>query len=93
MPVPENMVGEMAALARLRLSRAEAESMASDLEAILDFVDVLAEAPDLEVEEPSSSGGLRPDDAGGTLTREEALANAPELVNGLFAVPRFLPEE
>ncbi len=93
MPVPDDVVREIAGLARLRLSDAEASSMASDLNEILDFVDVLGEAPEPLVEARPATGELRPDEPGETLTREEALANAPASDGALFAVPRFLPDE
>jgi aspartyl-tRNA(Asn)/glutamyl-tRNA(Gln) amidotransferase subunit C len=81
----------VARLARLRLSDEEQERMTRELSGVLDYVQHIEEL-DLEGVEPTSrvvdlENALRPDEVRPGLTREEALANAPEVADGGFAVP------
>ena len=81
----------IAALARLRLSDAEVEAMAHDLDRDLDHVARLSEL-DLEGVPPTSpgvvvAGALRPDEPRPCLPREVVLSQAPAVVDDGFAVP------
>jgi aspartyl-tRNA(Asn)/glutamyl-tRNA(Gln) amidotransferase subunit C len=84
-------VAYVARLARLRLTDEEQERMTRELSGVLDYVQHIEEL-DLEGVEPTSrvvdlENALRPDEVRPGLTRDEALANAPEVADGGFAVP------
>jgi aspartyl-tRNA(Asn)/glutamyl-tRNA(Gln) amidotransferase subunit C len=84
-------VVHVARLARLELDDAELETMAGELSAVLEHVDRIREL-DLEGVEPTShatdlAGVMRPDEPVPCLTHEQALAAAPEPVDGGFGVP------
>jgi len=90
--ISEEEVRHVARLARLALNDDELQSIGRDLNAILDYVDKLAEL-DLTGVEPTTHAvplelALRQDVVVKTLTREDVLANAPSAREGLFCVPR-----
>ena len=81
----------MARLARLELSEEEVERMIADLANVLDHIDKISEL-DLEGVPPTShvvevENALRPDESRPCLAREVALAAAPAVLDGGFAVP------
>lgn len=81
----------VARLARLRLTEQESEQMARELAGVLGYIAHI-EQLDLDGVEPMSHAvplvnSLRADEVTPGLTREQALENAPETVNGGFAVP------
>ncbi|MBI4898592.1 MAG: Asp-tRNA(Asn)/Glu-tRNA(Gln) amidotransferase subunit GatC [Actinobacteria bacterium] len=81
----------VARLARLRLTDDEQERMLRELDAVLGYIEHIEEL-DLEGVEPTSHvvdlvNSLRPDEVRAGLTREQALANAPEVADDGFAVP------
>lgn len=81
----------MARLARLSLSEAEVERMTAELSKVLDHVARIGEL-DLEGVPPTShvvevENALRADEPRPSLTQEQALASAPEVIDGGFAVP------
>ena len=81
----------VAALARLELSDEEVERMASELSHVLDHIEKIREL-DLDGVPPTSHvvdvvNALRPDEPQPSLTHEEALASAPEPLQGGFGVP------
>lgn len=87
---PED-VAYVARLARLRLTDEEQERMTRELSAVLEYVEHINEL-DLEGVEPTARvvdlvNVQRPDEIVESLTREEALANAPEVADNGFAVP------
>ena len=78
-------------LARLELSEAEVQRMATELSKVLDHVEKIREL-DLEGVPPTSHvvdvvNVLRPDRPRPSLSAEVALAAAPEPVDGGFGVP------
>lgn len=84
-------VAYVARLARLRLEEEEQERMTRELSGVLDYVKHIEEL-DLEGVKPTARvvdlvNVLRPDEVVPGLTTEEALANAPEVADGGFAVP------
>ncbi len=85
----------MAALAHIALDADREEALRLDLDRILEYVEKLNEVDTSGVEPaPEVAGGdsaLRADGRGSSLDREEALANAPEVGDGHFKVPRVLP--
>ncbi|MGN6815802.1 MAG: Asp-tRNA(Asn)/Glu-tRNA(Gln) amidotransferase subunit GatC [Solirubrobacterales bacterium] len=90
--IDRDQVLHVAKLARLQLSDGEAETMVGELSGILDHVDRIGNL-DLEGVEPTShvvalENVLRPDDAPWrSLSRDTALAPAPEPYEGAFRVP------
>jgi aspartyl-tRNA(Asn)/glutamyl-tRNA(Gln) amidotransferase subunit C len=88
-------VRTIAALARLRLSEAEIERMTHELDAILDYIDIVKNL-DTENTEPMTHAvpfdcPLRPDEPKPSLSVDEALQNAPRRHDAFFEVPRIVP--
>jgi aspartyl-tRNA(Asn)/glutamyl-tRNA(Gln) amidotransferase subunit C len=86
-----DQVLHVARLARLELDPDEVERMASELSHVLEHVDRIREL-DLEGTPPTSHAVdvgtvTRPDEPRPCLTPEQALASAPEPVDGGFGVP------
>jgi aspartyl-tRNA(Asn)/glutamyl-tRNA(Gln) amidotransferase subunit C len=91
--ISEEQVRHVANLARLGLTDEEIAKMGTQLDAILDSIEKIQEL-DLSDVPPTAnplnlSNVLRPDEPRPELSREEALAPAPERVDDLFAVPRI----
>lgn len=84
-------VDYVAALARLELSDAEADTMARELSAVLGHIDSMRRL-DLDGVAPTShvvevTDAQRPDVPVPSLARDVILAGAPEVADGGFAVP------
>jgi aspartyl-tRNA(Asn)/glutamyl-tRNA(Gln) amidotransferase subunit C len=81
----------VARLARLDLTDDEVGTMSRELSAVLDHIEKIGEL-DLD-DVPATShvidvvNALRPDEPRPSLPREQALANAPEVVDDGFGVP------
>ena len=91
--ISEEQVRHVAGLARLGLTEEEIREMGGQLDAILDSIEKIREL-DLSSTPPTAnplnlSNVLRPDEPRPELPGEEALAPAPDAVDGLFAVPRI----
>ena len=91
MAISREDVVHVARLARLELSEDELERMREQLSAILEAVGKVAQL-DLEGVEPTAHpldlvNVLADDEPRPCLTREEALANAPDPEDGFFGVP------
>jgi aspartyl-tRNA(Asn)/glutamyl-tRNA(Gln) amidotransferase subunit C len=89
--IDREQVLHVARLARLRLSEEEVERMAGELSGILEHVDRIGQL-DLEGVEPTShvvalENVLRADEPWQSLSRDVALASAPEPDGGAFRVP------
>lgn len=89
--IDREQVLHVAKLARLRLSDAEVEKMASELSGILEHVEHIAEL-DLDGVEPTShvialQNVLRPDEPRPSWSRDEVLERAPDPASGSFRVP------
>jgi len=87
-------VSKVALLARLRLAPGEREMFTGQLNAIVGFVEQLGEL-DTEGIEPLAHGVevrnvFRQDVRGESLSREDALANAPRRNSESFLVPAVL---
>ncbi len=94
MSLDKATVARIARLARLRLPEAALEPMAAELSAILSFVEQL-EAVDTAAVAPMASGmamrlRLRADEVTDGGKAEAILANAPEAIDGFFAVPKVV---
>ncbi|NLB65822.1 MAG: Asp-tRNA(Asn)/Glu-tRNA(Gln) amidotransferase subunit GatC [Lentisphaerae bacterium] len=87
-------VRHVAGLARIALTDAEAALLQPQLEAMLAFVDELhdVDVAGVEVAERASEGGAgwREDEPQPGLSREAALANAPQIHQGQFMVPKVI---
>ena len=87
-------VEHVANLARLEFNEEEKKKLAEQLGEILDYIEKLNEL-DTEGVEPTShvipvKNVVRQDVVKPSLSREEALANAPSNVNNLFEVPKIV---
>ena len=94
--ISRDEVAHLARLARLALTDAELDSFSGQLDAILTHVSQI-QAVDVSGVEPTDNplkdvNVTRPDEITPCLTQQEALAEAPEAVEGRFAVPRILGE-
>jgi len=91
MAITREQVLHVARLARLEIPEAEIATLQEQLGAILEAVGKVAEL-DLSDVEPTSHpldlvNALDEDEPRPSLTREEALANAPDAREGAFRVP------
>ena len=90
-------VERIAHLARLRLSQEEAAEMASQLESILGYVELLGTLDTSQVEPTSHviplATPMREDRPGASYPPETAVANAPARDGTAFAVPKVLEGE
>jgi len=80
-------VRHVAALARVALDEDEVDRFAGQFADILTYFDTLDDVPDVD-SEADLTNVMRPDEERGCLSQEEALANAPETVEGYFKGPR-----
>ena len=94
MKVTDDIVKHIAHLARLDFKGEELDAIKDDMEKIIDFVDKLSEI-DTENVEPlifmnEKVNVLREDIPNQTLTKENALANAPKSDSDYFRIPKVL---
>jgi aspartyl-tRNA(Asn)/glutamyl-tRNA(Gln) amidotransferase subunit C len=86
-PVDPEEVRHVAGLARVALDDQEATRFAEQFGDILAYFDALDEVPEVD-RDADLSNVMRADEVRDGLTQEEALANAPETVDGFFKGPR-----
>jgi aspartyl-tRNA(Asn)/glutamyl-tRNA(Gln) amidotransferase subunit C len=89
--IDRETVLHVAMLARLELSEDEVERMTTELAGVLEHIETIAEL-DLEGVAPTThvvavENALRADEPTPCLSREQALASAPAVAEGGFAVP------
>lgn len=90
-------VEHLAGLARIALTKDEIEGLTAELSSILTHVAKVAEVAGADV--PATSHPIplqnvtRPDEVTDVLTRDQALANAPDAADGMFRVSSILGEE
>jgi len=94
MRITRKEVEHVATLARLKLDDAEIATFTGQMDAILSYVDKLSEL-DTEGIIPTShavpmENAFRPDETYPSLGTENALANAPDKVDGFFKVPKVI---
>ncbi len=81
-------------MARLKLSPEEIEKFASDLTVILDYVEQLAEVDtegvELKDQFITAENVFREDKSRKSLSRDEALSNAPDRDEDFFKVPKVI---
>ncbi|MGH2788061.1 MAG: Asp-tRNA(Asn)/Glu-tRNA(Gln) amidotransferase subunit GatC [Actinomycetota bacterium] len=96
MPIDRAAVDHVARLARLDLSPEERERMRVELSHILEHAEKI-QAVDLDKIEPTShaipiTNALRADEVTPSLSQDAALANAPDVEDGRFKVPRIIED-
>ena len=94
--VTDELVAQVARLARLRLDSGEAAEMREHFRKVLEFVDEL-DGLELEGIEPSlfaveTSNVYREDDVWPSLPHDLSLRNAPERDGTAFVVPRIVAD-
>ena len=87
-------VANVALLSRLEFGESELETFTGQLDAILEYADVLNKL-NVDNVEPTAhvlplKNVMRADEAKPSLPRELALANAPEQEDGYFKVPKIM---
>lgn len=94
MPLTKEQVEHIAVLARLKLSPEEIEKFAQELTVILEHVDQLKSVNTDGVEPKdqfiTAANVFRSDKSRRCLSREEALANAPDKDDEFFRVPKVI---
>ncbi len=94
MAAPELDVRYVARLARLELSDEEVARYQAQLSDVLTFVEALRKVDVSEVEPTAHASPVfnvfRQDEAQGSFTAAEALANAPRQANNLFVVTKVV---
>lgn len=95
--ISRDQVAHLAMLARIELSQTELDKMAGELAVILDAVAAVGEVASADVPAMSHPiplvNVMRDDEVRPGLSREAALAGAPEVQDECFSVPRILGEE
>jgi aspartyl-tRNA(Asn)/glutamyl-tRNA(Gln) amidotransferase subunit C len=95
--VSRDDVRRIALLARIRVTDAEADSLAGDLGAVLEYVELLDSLDTTGVEATSTviplATPLRADEPSAPLAPEVAVMNAPAAEGSAFAVPRVIGAE
>ncbi len=94
MSVDENMVRRIAGLARIQVDDEKLPALASELSAILGFVEQLSEVDTTDVKPYTSPVEMHIKARADAVTDggypEDILANAPEKDDGYFAVPKVV---
>ncbi|MBP2641250.1 MAG: Aspartyl/glutamyl-tRNA(Asn/Gln) amidotransferase subunit [Firmicutes bacterium] len=92
MKITRKNVEDVALLSRLEIPEEQIETMTGQLNAILEYVDVLNQLDTTGVEPTAHvlplKNVMRADVVVPSLPRDAALANAPEQENGYFKVPK-----
>lgn len=94
MEVNDELVDKLAHLARLSFTAGEKERMKSDLQQMITFVEKLNEVDTTNVEPllfmTDEVNVLREDEVQGSVSRDEALKNAPMKDDQFFKVPKVI---
>jgi len=94
MEVNDAMVDKLAHLARLKFDASEKEEIKKDLQKMIAFVEKLNELDTTGVEPllhiNDEINVLREDEVKGSITREDALRNAPAHDEQFFKVPKVI---
>jgi aspartyl-tRNA(Asn)/glutamyl-tRNA(Gln) amidotransferase subunit C len=94
MEINDEMVDKLAHLSRLKFNEEEKQAIKTDLQRMIAFVEKLNEL-DLDGVEPllhmsKEVNMLREDEVKGSISREDALKNAPLHDNDFFKVPKVI---
>lgn len=94
MSITKKEVSHVADLARLALTPEETELYTAQIQKILNYVEKLSELDTTGVEPTTYTvplkTALREDKAWESLSKDEALSNAPESERGCFKVPKII---
>ena len=94
MEVNDALIDNLSNLARLEFNAAEKEEIKKDLQKMIRFVEKLAELDTTGVEPllhmSTETNVLREDIPHGSVSRKEALANAPATDGAYFNVPKVI---
>lgn len=94
MKITRKNVENVALLSRLELPETEIAMYAGQLNAILEYADVLTQLNTENIQPTAHvlplKNVLRPDEVKTSLARELALSNAPEEEDGYFKVPKVV---
>ena len=94
MKIDKNTINKIAKLSRIKLEEKEADSLIKDLNSILDWVEQLNEVNTEKVEPLSNISLLklpkREDISENKNNTKEILLNAPDKLEGYFAVPKVV---
>ena len=94
MEVNDALIDNLAKLSRLSFNEEEKQVIKKDLEKMIGFVDKLKELDTSGVEPllhmSDAVNVLRDDEVKGSVSRQEALANAPETDGNFFLVPKVI---
>lgn len=94
MEVNDLLVEKLAGLARLRFEEEEKDQIKADLQQMISFVEKLQEVDTTGIEPmlhmSSNINILREDEVRGSVTRAEALKNAPDSDGTYFRVPKVI---
>lgn len=97
MEVTSEMIDRLAQLAKLQFSEEEKEGFKTDLERMIGFVEKLKEVDTTGVEPllhiTDAVNILREDEVKQTITKEEALLNAPLSDGNFIKVPKVIKKE
>lgn len=94
MKINPELIEHLCALSKLAVDPAEIESLQSDLEKMVSFVEQLQQVDTAGVSPllhmSNHTQGLRDDLVAGMVTSETALSYAPEKLNSFFTVPKVI---
>lgn len=94
MKITKEDIEHIAVLARLSLSEEEKELFGSQLSNILDYMETLNELDTKDIEPTSHvlslSNVMRDDTPGHSISREDALMNAPDHTEKFYRVPKII---
>lgn len=94
MDISNELIDKLSDLAKLEFNGDEKEQIKQDLTRVLSFIDKLNEVDTTNVEPlifmSDAVNVLREDEVLHTITKEEALKNAPKKDSDYFRVPKFL---
>jgi len=95
--ITPDLVRHLGVLARIQLSDEEVERLTGQLDVIVDNIAKVSQVATPDVAATSHpipmQNIFRADEVGDTLTREQALSNAPDAADGRFRVTAILGEE
>ncbi len=94
MRITRQEVEHVATLARLKLDAAEISTFTAQMDAILSYVDTLSQLNTDGIIPTSHAvpmeNAFRPDEITPSIGTENALANAPDRIDGFFRVPKVI---
>ena len=97
MEVTSEMIDRIAHLARLKFSEEEKTALRTDLERMIEFVEKLKEVDTTGVEPllhiTDAVNVLREDEVRQTISKEDALLNAPVTDGNFFKVPKVIKKD